>query len=112
MKSGLQNIAAGSAISAIGGGISAYITKTFLDVHKTSLNQLNRYFRQPVINEHILTAQRLADYLEDKPSRLKAYKSIISRVTGLIRNETDSEMSHKQNISDKKAAKEKRQIKD
>ena len=44
-------------IAAIGGAISAYITKTFLDVHKVSLQQLNRYFAQPVINDHILMAQ-------------------------------------------------------
>jgi hypothetical protein len=30
-----------------------------------SLLQLNHYFKQPVINSHILTAQRIADKLED-----------------------------------------------
>ena len=53
-------IAAGGILAAIGGGVGGYITKTFLDVHKLSLNQLNRYFKQPVINDHILMAQRMA----------------------------------------------------
>lgn len=35
-----QHVAAGSAISAIGGAVSAYITKTLLDVHRLSLNAI------------------------------------------------------------------------
>jgi hypothetical protein len=79
-----DHLAAGSAIAAIGGGISAFITKTFLGVHKLSLQQLNRYFDQPVINDHILMAQRLADNLPDSTSRQKAYEAIILSVTALI----------------------------
>jgi cytochrome c biogenesis protein CcdA len=48
-----EHVAAGNAISAIGGAVSAFITKTFLDVHRLSLIQLNHYFRQPVLNAHI-----------------------------------------------------------
>ncbi|WP_197477824.1 MULTISPECIES: hypothetical protein [unclassified Marinomonas] len=81
---GTDNVAAGAAISAIGGGISAYITKTFLDVHKLSLTQLNKYFKQPVINDNILMAQRLADEVDDIEVRKESYKSIISSITGLI----------------------------
>jgi hypothetical protein len=79
-----DHIAAGSCIAAIGGSISAYITKTFLDVHRISIQQLNRYFDQPVINDHILMAQRLADNLTDNSARLKAYEGIISSVVALI----------------------------
>jgi ABC-type multidrug transport system fused ATPase/permease subunit len=58
MLSGTEPIqlTAGGAISAIGGAISAFIVKTFLDVHRQSITQLNRYFQQPVINDHILMA--------------------------------------------------------
>ena len=70
-------------IAAIGGAISAYITKTFLDVHKVSLQQLNRYFAQPVINDHILMAQRLADALPNDSPKQKAYEGIIASVTAL-----------------------------
>lgn len=78
---------AGSVLSAIGGAVSAYITKTFLEVHKLSIQQLNRYFRQPVINEHIIMAQRLADGLEDTQARQTAYQDIIKSVLQLIGQE-------------------------
>jgi hypothetical protein len=81
---GWTNVAAGSILSAIAGCISAYITKTFLDVHRLSLIQLNHYFHQPVLNAHILTAQRLADQLPEGPSRQKAYQEIIMKVSDLI----------------------------
>ncbi|MEN6369753.1 MAG: hypothetical protein ABFD77_08665 [Thermotogota bacterium] len=82
---GWKEVAAGSSISAIGGAVSAYITKTFLDVHRLSLGQLNRYFRQPVLNAHILTAQRLADLLDEPDAKRMAYSKIIDSVISLVR---------------------------
>ena len=87
-----NHVAAGAAISAIGGGISAYITKTFLDVHKLSLTQLNRYFTQPVINDHIVMAQRLAEDVKDDEVRKKSYEKIVSSVTALI-DSTNAELN-------------------
>jgi len=84
LQANWEHVAAGTAISAIGGAVSAFITKTFLDVHRLSLIQLNHYFRQPVLNAHILTAQRLADELPEGPVRQKAYESIIAKVIQLI----------------------------
>ena len=81
-----DHIAAGSLLAAIGGGISAFVTKTFLDVHQLSLQQLNRYFDQPVINDHILMAQRLADGLPDPSARQAAYQQVIGAVTSLVRS--------------------------
>jgi len=80
---------AGSVISTIGGAVSAYITKTFLEVHKLSIQQLNRYFRQPVVNDHIIMAQRLADGLPDAESKKTAYQSIIKSVLELIKTEPE-----------------------
>ena len=79
-----DHIAAGSLLAAIGGGVSAFVTKTFLEVHQLSLRQLNRYFDQPVINDHILMAQRLADALPDQTARQAAYQQVIVSVTSLI----------------------------
>lgn len=90
---GWEKVAAGSLISAIGGAVSAYITTTFLDVHRLSLLQLNRYFRQPVINANVLTAQRLADVMEAPEERNQAYIKILERVVDLIREGTDSEIA-------------------
>ena len=77
-------LAAGASISAIGGAVSAYIAKTFLDVHRLSISQLNRYFRQPVINDHILMAQRLAEDIGDDVSRKQAYEHVIKSISNLI----------------------------
>lgn len=80
-------LAAGGIISAIGGGVGGYITKTFLDVHKLSLNQLNRYFKQPVINDHILMAQRLANESDDPVTKKKAYQTVIDSIAELIKQD-------------------------
>lgn len=77
-------LAAGGLLSTVGGATSGFITKTFLDVHKLSLDQLNRYFQQPVINDHILMAQRLAEDSDDPDTRKKAYERIIESITKLI----------------------------
>ena len=42
------------------------------------------YFRQPVLNDHILMAQRLADESDDPETRKAAYAKIIDSVTALI----------------------------
>lgn len=85
---GWEHVAAASAISGIGGAVGAFITKTFLDVHRLSLSQLNHYFRQPVVNAHVLTGQRLADQIEDPLLRQQAYQHLLMQVASLIREET------------------------
>ncbi|MFC2077513.1 hypothetical protein ACFLTM_01715 [Candidatus Bipolaricaulota bacterium] len=80
-------LAAGGLISAAGGAVSAYIAKTFLDMHRVSVGQLNRYFRQPVVNDRVLMAQRLADELDDPEARRQAYDKIITSLTDLIKLE-------------------------
>ena len=82
-----QSRVTGATVSGLGAALSAYITKTFLDVHKLSLRQLNRYFRQPVINSHILTAQRLAERLESAEARAAAYQQLIASVIALVRDQ-------------------------
>ena len=83
-------LAAGGLISALGGAVAGFVTKTFLDVHKLSLMQLNRYFRQPVLNEHILMAQRLADTSNDRITRKKAYERVIESICGRIDDSSTS----------------------
>jgi hypothetical protein len=78
-----QHLISGSIVATIGGALSGYITKTFLDVHRLSLLQLNHYFRQPVLNSQILNAQRLADLLNGE-ARQRALESIVARVCDLI----------------------------
>lgn len=84
---GWEHVAGATAIAGIGGAIGTYIAKTFLDVHRLSLSQLNHYFRQPVINAHVLTGQRLADQLTDPFARLRAYELLLQQVASLIRED-------------------------
>lgn len=83
-------LAAGGLVASIGGGVSAFIANTFLSVHTTSLTQLNHYFRQPVINEYILMAQRLADGSGDAQTRNRSYEKLIDSITQLITSQTTS----------------------
>ncbi len=82
-----KNVAGGTAISGLGGIISAYITKTFLDIHRLSLSQLNRYFQQPVINTYVLTAQRLSEQIEDKTIQQQIYGKMVDQIISLIKND-------------------------
>jgi hypothetical protein len=59
----LSHAISSSTLTVVGSAISGFLAKTFLDVHRTSLIQLNHYFKQPVLNSHILTAQRLIQLL-------------------------------------------------
>lgn len=72
----------------MGGALSGYIAKTFLDVHKVSLVQLNRYFRQPVIKSSFIEARLLADAVGDNTARLESYREIIENILGLSREDS------------------------
>jgi hypothetical protein len=74
----------GSIISVMGGAMTAFITKTFLDIHRTSLVQLNHYFKQPVLSSHILSAQRLADLMAKDNLKERMYEELIRQVIALI----------------------------
>jgi uncharacterized integral membrane protein len=78
----------GALLSGMGGAISTYISKTFLDVHRLSLLQLNHYFQQPVINSHVLVAQRIADAMDGMgENRKEAYVKILDSVVQLIQQD-------------------------
>jgi len=81
------HIAGAAGIASIGGGVASFIARTFLDVHRLSLSQLNHYFRQPVINSHIITAQRIAEKIEDESARQEAYQQLTKQILTLIRED-------------------------
>jgi hypothetical protein len=47
-------------LASIGTALSGYIVATFLRAQREALAQLNVYFRQPLINSYLLTAERWA----------------------------------------------------
>jgi TRADD-N domain-containing protein len=51
---------AAAIVSAAGSAISAYIAKSFLDIQRSTMSQMRAYFRQAIVNNYVLTAERLA----------------------------------------------------
>lgn len=97
-----QRTLAGSLIAAIGGAVSTYITKTFLEVHTVSLSQMNRYFEQPVINDSILMMERVASMVKDPAQKQKIYDQIVASLVDIVKQRiyTDSRLklpSHRKN---------------
>jgi hypothetical protein len=73
-----RNKVLAAAVTAIAGGLSSYITKTFMTAHQESLRQLEFYFRQPLVTSYFLTAERIAEkFLESSGQRGKAYEALI-----------------------------------
>jgi hypothetical protein len=79
-----EGVLSGGSLAAIGGALSAFITKTLLDVHKLSLIQLNHYFKQPVLNSHVLTCVRLIKAIPAGPSQEGLYKTVIQEIVELL----------------------------
>ncbi|MFJ8165907.1 hypothetical protein ACIRBY_34015 [Streptomyces sp. NPDC096136] len=52
------------SLAAVSTAFVGYLSKTFMVVYDRSLQQLNQYFNQPVINQYFLSAERIVDRLE------------------------------------------------
>ncbi|GAA4882694.1 hypothetical protein GCM10023203_38000 [Actinomycetospora straminea] len=44
---------------AVGGGLAAFLGRTYLRVYETSLRQLQEFYAQPLLNSYYLSAERL-----------------------------------------------------
>ncbi|MFJ2093520.1 hypothetical protein ACIOEW_30235 [Streptomyces sp. NPDC087901] len=53
------------SLAALATAFVGYLSKTFLAVYDRSLQQLNQYFNQPVLNGYFLTAERIVERLDD-----------------------------------------------
>ncbi|MEK9520039.1 hypothetical protein MIU24_11595 [Streptomyces venezuelae] len=61
------------SLAALATVFVGYLSKTFLAVYDRSLQQLNQYFNQPVLNQYFLTAERITEQLDgDLRNDLKA----------------------------------------
>ncbi|MEV3911034.1 hypothetical protein [Streptomyces canus] len=67
------------ALAAFSTLLSGYLSKTYLTLYRESIRQLNRYFDQPVLNSHYLTAERLAESL-DRKDAIEVRRQIIDEV--------------------------------
>ncbi|MFJ8073113.1 hypothetical protein ACIQ7Q_03975 [Streptomyces sp. NPDC096176] len=64
------------SLAALATVFVGYLSKTFLAVYDRSLQQLNQYFNQPVLNQYFLTAERVVERL-DGPRREELLTQIV-----------------------------------
>jgi hypothetical protein len=70
---------AAGGIAGLGGAFSAYLSATYLRVYGRTLDQLNFYYRQPLVNSYLLTAERLVTDMVGE-SRAEAYNHLVRQV--------------------------------
>ena len=68
-----------AGLAGLGTILSGYISRTFLRSHELSIQQLNNFFRQPLVSNYLLMAERLANGLSAE-ARSEAQLKIIGQV--------------------------------
>jgi hypothetical protein len=70
------------ALASLGSLFSAYITKTFFTAQKAAIDQLYKYWEQPLATSYFLSAERIASSLSDegKTARDQQLSSLITQV--------------------------------
>jgi hypothetical protein len=68
-----------AGLSAIGTVLAGYIARTYLRVYERAQDQLNFYFREPLVTSYLLTAERLAEKLEGD-RRQDAYSGMVAEI--------------------------------
>jgi hypothetical protein len=75
-----------AGLTAIGAALSGYIARTFLRVYERAQDQLNFYFREPLVTSYLLTAERLAEKLNGD-RREEAHTEMIGEIFGIVRGD-------------------------
>jgi hypothetical protein len=57
---------AAAIITACGAAVGGYVTRTFISVHLHASDQMNFYFRQPLVQSYLLSAERLVQGLPEQ----------------------------------------------
>lgn len=73
-----------ASLTAIGGALSGFIARTFLQTYSSAVRQLNFYFQQPLITSYLLTAQRLISELSNNKARDAALGEVITRINDIL----------------------------
>jgi len=65
-QEGALSKATTAALTALAGTLSAYVSNTFVKAHNRALDQLNYFFGQPLVNNYLINAERIAEkYVSD-----------------------------------------------
>jgi len=67
------------SLAVTGGALSAFLGRTYIRVYERSLQQLNRYFDQPLLNSYLLSAERIICEME-KSNRDSAYQRVLEQL--------------------------------
>jgi hypothetical protein len=81
-----------AGLAAVGVAISGYVARTYLRVYDRAQEQLNYYFREPLVTSYLLTAERLAEKLKGGRRR-KACASMIDEIVRFVRTDLDQDPS-------------------
>lgn len=76
------------SLAALATAFVGYLSKTFLVVYDRSLQQLNQYFNQPVLNQYFLYAERVVDGM-DQSAKEELRKKIVEEVLAAGRDMHD-----------------------
>lgn len=79
-----------AGLSAVGATLSGYIAHTFLRVYERAQDQLNFYFREPLVTSYLLAAERLAEKLEGE-RRADAYAAMVGEIVRAVRGDLGGE---------------------
>jgi hypothetical protein len=71
-----------AALGSVGTVVSGFITRTFLRQRALSIDQLNRFFNQPLVTSYLLTAERIALEQTDDKIRLASLDRVITAALG------------------------------
>lgn len=68
------------ALAAVGGALSGYLSRTYLRVYERTLVQLNQYYRQPLLNSYLLSAERILRDVNEPDLKAAMYGRLLTQI--------------------------------
>jgi hypothetical protein len=68
------------ALASIGGVFSGFISRTFLMAQQKAMEQLYRYWKQPLSTSYLLSAERIADNVSDQAVKDQMLAQLIAQM--------------------------------
>ena len=75
-----------AGLAGIGTALAGYVARTFLRVYERAQEQLNYYFREPLITSYLLTAERLAEKLDGERQH-EVYAEMAGEIVRAVRGD-------------------------
>lgn len=92
---------AAAIITAVGAATGGFIGRTFINVHLHAAQQMNYYFRQPLVQSYLLSAERLVSHMPvSNEKRVELFKTILTGIMAQVEPTHDSLVTTKTVPSD------------